>query len=116
MEETKGNIEEEHELQRQKFIELNSKPIEDLTLDEIIKLRRLLFRKNIPAESKKDHVKQIFSTLNFKTNASTYQDDFFYSEEKKESTLHPDLYYHHLKSFMKSYEQEKMKHKTITRK
>jgi hypothetical protein len=114
--ETKEKIEEEHELQRQKFIELNSKPIEELTLDEIIKLRRLLFRKNIPSESKKDHVKQIFSTLNFKTNTSTYQDDFYFSEEKKESTLHPDLYYHYLKSFMKSYEEEKMKHKNLIRK
>ncbi len=97
-------------------IPLNDKPIEELTLDEIIKLRRMLFRKHLSYETKKDHIKQLFSALNFKPKPTSFQEAFEFTEEKKQATLNVDLYYHNLKSFMKTYEQEKLKHHHIIRK
>lgn len=47
-----------------------------VTDEEIYAEKRLLVKKPLPLESKKDHIKQIFSTLNFKTKPSTYTDTF----------------------------------------
>ena len=39
-----------------------------------------------------------------------------YTEEKKNGTLYPDNEHHYKKSFLKTYEQEKLKHKIVIRK
>jgi hypothetical protein len=95
---------------------LEVKKMDELSLDEIRILRRLLFRKNLKLDSLKDHVKEIFSALQFPAPNSSYTDDYQYTEDKSYNTLHPDDVYHYKKSFMKTFEQEKMKHKIVIRK
>lgn len=93
-----------------------NKYIAKIKEEEEDRIKRKKFKKPLPLESKKDHIKQIFSTLNFKPKPTSYTEDYEYSDEKKHDTLNPDLLHHYKKSFMKTYEQEKMKHKIIIRK
>ena len=87
-----------------------------LKMLEVKKMDELLFRKNLKLDSLKDHVKEIFSALQFPAPNSSYTDDYQYTEDKSYNTLHPDDVYHYKKSFMKTFEQEKMKHKIVIRK
>jgi uncharacterized protein YqfB (UPF0267 family) len=95
---------------------LEVKTIDELSLDEMRILRRLKFRKNLQLDSLKDHVKEIFNALQFPAPNSSYTDDYQYTDDKSYNTLHPDDEYHYKKSFMKTFEQEKMKHKIVIRK
>jgi hypothetical protein len=66
--------------------------------------------------NKTDHIKKIFSTLNFKTKASTYDNAFDFDNEKKKETLDRDFTNHYKKSEMKTYEENLIRHKIIIRK
>lgn len=71
------------------------------------------FQKNI---NKKDHVKKLFATLNFPAKATSYRETFEYNYDKKRATLDHDFETHYKKSFMKTYEENKIMHKIILRK
>lgn len=63
-----------------------------------------------------DHIKQIDSTLNFPLRPTSYTEDYEYTEKKSQMTLHPDDLHHYKKSFMKTYEEFKLKHGNVIRK
>ena len=104
------------ELEKAELEELRRKPINELTYEEMGRKRRLLFRKNMKTEILKDHVDVIFNSTNFEFKPSTFTDAFFYSDEKKQDTINTDLEHHLRKSFMLTFDVEKMKQKYIIRK
>ncbi len=65
---------------------------------------------------KKDHIKKIFSTLNFPLKPTSYNETFEYSTEKKTNTIDHSFDNHYKKSFMKTYEENKIMHQIILRK
>lgn len=75
--------------------------------------KEIEFQKNI---NKKDHVKKLFNTLNFPTKPTSYRETFEYNYDKKRATLDHDFESHYKKSFMKTYEENKIMHKIILRK
>jgi hypothetical protein len=74
--------------------------------------------------TKRDHIKKIFATLNFKPKGTTYNDTFCnklyinldFDKEKERETNEQDFSNHYKKSFMKTYEEIKHKHPTMIRK
>jgi len=77
--------------------------------------------------NKNDHIKKMFATLNFKTQGSTYgnfygkQNNFFkflvdFDKNKEKTTNEVDRALHFKKTFIKTYEEAKIKHKIIIRK
>ena len=104
------------ELEKEELEELRKKPITDLTFEEMGRMRRLLFRKNIRSEMLKDHVDVLFNSTNFESKPSTFSEAFFYSDQKKNDTINTDLDHHFRKSFMLTFDVEKMKQKYIIRK
>ena len=104
------------ELEKAELEELRQKPITDLTFEEMGRIRRLLFRQNIKSEMLKDHVDVLFNSTNFESKPSTFTEAFFYSDDKKHDTLNIDLEHHFRKSFMLTFDGEKMKQKFIIRK
>ena len=66
--------------------------------------------------NKKDHIKKLFSTLNFPQRDSCYNDDYNYNSDKKTTTIDHDFGNHYKKSFMKTYEENKIMHSIILRK
>jgi hypothetical protein len=66
--------------------------------------------------NKTDHVKKIFSTLNFASKPTSYAESFEYNTDKKRSTIDHDFNNHYKKSFIKTYEESKISHKIILRK
>ena len=105
-----------YDLEREELSNLRSKKMEDLTFDEMGRYRRLLFRKNPESETLKDHVDILFNSTNFTKKPSTFTESFYFSEEKKYGTNNPDLEHHFRKSFMLTFDVEKMKQKYIIRK
>ena len=105
-----------YDLEREELATLRSKKMEDLTYDEMGRYRRLLFRKNPESETLKDHVDVLFNSTNFTKKPSTFTESFYFSEEKKYDTNNPDLEHHFRKSFMLTFDVEKMKQKYIIRK
>ena len=105
-----------YELERQELENLRSKPMKDLTLEEIGRLRRLLFRKNIENESSKDHVNIIFNSIKFPITPSTFSEAYYFTDKKKNDTDNINLEYHFKKNFLLSFNVEKMKNKHILRK
>lgn len=55
---------------------IHNKMIAKLKEEEEERLKRQKFKKPLPLESKKDHIKLIFSTLNFKPKPTCYTEDF----------------------------------------
>ena len=104
------------ELETRELEELRKKPISELTFEEMGRIRRLLFRENLKSEMLKDHVDILFNSTNFESKPSTFTETFFYSEQKKYDTINPDLEHHLRKSFMLTFDVEKMKQKYIIRK
>ena len=104
------------ELEKAELEELRKKPLSELTYEEMGRKRRLLFRKNIKSEMLKDHVDVIFNSTNFEFKPSTFTEAFFYSDEKSHDTINTDLEHHLRKSFMLTFDIEKMKQKYIIRK
>ena len=105
-----------YDLEREELSNLRSKKMEDLTFEELGRLRRLLFRKNPESETLKDHIDVIFNATNFAKKPSTFSETFYFSEEKNNETNNPDLEHHLRKSFMLTFDVEKMKQKYIIRK
>ena len=103
-------------LEKEELSKLRTKNIKDLTYDEMGRYRRLLFRRNPESETLKDHVDVLFSSTNFTMKPSTFTETFFFSDKKKYETDHQDTEYHFRKSFMMTFECEKMKQKFIIRK
>lgn len=68
------------------------------------------------AVQKTDHIKKIFSALNFPTKPSSYNEAFDYNYEKKKVTIDHEYDNHYKKSFMKTYEEIKHMNKIILRK
>lgn len=68
------------------------------------------------AQNKVDHIKKIDLALNFKMKPSTFTDSYNFTDEKKHDTDNPDTLHHYKKSFMKTYEESKLKHLIILRK
>lgn len=66
--------------------------------------------------NKRDHIKEIFSTLNFNRKPTLYSESYEYTTEKKNDTIDQKHEYHYQKSFMKTYEENKHMHKIILRK
>ena len=104
------------ELETRELEELRKKPISDLTFEEMGRIRRLLFRENLKSEMLKDHVAILFNSTNFESKPSTFTETFFYSDQKKNDTINTDLEHHLRKSFMLTFDVEKMKQKYIIRK
>lgn len=75
--------------------------------------KEIEFQKKI---NKKDHIKGIFSALNFPVKPTNYKEAFEYSYDKKKNTIDHDFDNHYKKSFMKTYEENKLMHKNILRK
>ena len=105
-----------YDLEREELANLRSKNMDDLTYDEMGRYRRLLFRKNPESETLKDHVDVLFNSTNFTKKPSTFTESFYFSEEKNNDTNNPDLEHHFRKSFMLTFDVEKMKQKYIIRK
>ena len=103
-------------LEKEELSKLRAKNIKDLTYDEMGRYRRLLFRRNPESETLKDHVDVLFSSTNFTMKPSTFTETFFFNDKKKYETDHQDTEYHFRKSFMMTFECEKMKQKFIIRK
>ena len=103
-------------LEKEELSKLRTKNIKDLTYDEMGRYRRLLFRRNPESETLKDHVDVLFSSTNFTMKPSTFTETFFFNDKKKYETDHQDTEYHFRKSFMMTFECEKMKQKFIIRK
>ena len=104
------------DIEQDELLNLRSKKVEDLTYEELGRLRRLLFRKNPESETVKDHVDVLFNSTNFAKKPSTFTESFYFSEEKNNDTNNPDLEHHFRKSFMLTFDVEKMKQKYIIRK
>lgn len=66
--------------------------------------------------NKRDHIKGIFSTLNFGRKPTSYTDSYEYTTQKKKSTIDHEFDNHYQKSFMKTYEENKIAHQIILRK
>lgn len=105
-----------YDLEREELANLRSKNMDDLTYEEMGRYRRLLFRKNPESETLKDHVDVLFNSTNFTKKPSTFTESFYFSEEKNNDTNNPDLEHHFRKSFMLTFDVEKMKQKYIIRK
>ena len=105
-----------YDLEREELANLRSKNIDDLTYEEMGRYRRLLFRKNPESETLKDHVDVLFNSTNFTKKPSTFTESFYFSDEKNNDTNNPDLEHHFRKSFMLTFDVEKMKQKYIIRK
>ena len=104
------------DLEKEELSNLRSKNIIDLTDDEMGRYRRLLFRKNPESETLKDHVDVLFNSTHFTSKPSTFTETFYFSDEKNHNTNNPDLEHHFRKSFMLTFDVEKMKQKYIIRK
>ena len=104
------------DLEKEELENLRSKDIKDLTYDEMGRYRRLLFRKNPESETLKDHVDVLFNSTHFTMKPSTFTESFYFSDEKNNDTNNPDLEHHFRKSFMLTFDVEKMKQKYIIRK
>ena len=104
------------DLESEELLRLRSKNMKDLTYEEMGRYRRLLFRKNPETEPLKDHVDVLFNSTNFSFKPSTFTESFYFSDEKKHSTNHPDFEHHFRKNFMLTFEVEKVKQKFIIRK
>ena len=105
-----------YDLEREELANLRSKNMDDLTYEEMGRYRRLLFRKNPESETLKDHVDVLFNSTNFTKKPSTFTESFYFSDEKNNDTNNPDLEHHFRKSFMLTFDVEKMKQKYIIRK
>ena len=103
-------------LEKEELSRLRAKSIKDLTYEEMGRYRRLLFRRNPESETLKDHVDVLFNATNFSMKPSTFTESYFFSDKKKFCTDHQDMEYHFRKSFMMTFECEKMKQKFIIRK
>ena len=55
-------------------------------------------------------------TLNFKQKPTSYTETYNFTDEKRDETNNPDTLHHYKKSFMKTYEESKLKHLIIIRK
>ena len=104
------------DLEKEELENLRSNDIKDLTYDEMGRYRRLLFRKNPESETLKDHVDVLFNSTHFTMKPSTFTESFYFSDEKNNDTNNPDLEHHFRKSFMLTFDVEKMKQKYIIRK
>ena len=104
------------DLEQEELMNLRSKDIKDLTIDEMGRYRRLLFRTNPESETLKDHVDILFNSTNFTQKPSTFTESFYFSEEKKNDTNNLDFQHHFRKNFMMTFATEKMKQKYIVRK
>ena len=104
------------DLEQEELMNLRSKDMKDLTIDEMGRYRRLLFRKNPESETLKDHVDVLFNSTHFANKPSTFTESFYFSDEKNHDTNFPDLEHHFRKSFMLTFDVEKMKQKYIIRK
>lgn len=67
-------------------------------------------------QNKTDHIKKIDMTLNFKQKPTSYTETYNFTDEKRDETNNPDTLHHYKKSFMKTYEESKLKHLIIIRK
>ena len=103
-------------LEKDELTRLRGKSIKDLTYEEMGRYRRLLFRKNPESESLKDHVDILFNSTNFSMKPSTFTESFYFSDKKKYWTDNQDTEHHFRKSFMMTFDCEKMKQKYIIRK
>ena len=72
--------------------------------------------KYLKRQNKTDHIKKIDRALNFKAKPSSYTETYEFGEEKRNETNNPDTLHHYKKSFMKTYEESKLKHLIIIRK
>lgn len=104
------------DLEKEELERLHQKNINELSYEEMGRIRRLLFRKNLPSETLKDHVDVLFGATNFEKKPSTFTESFYFSDEKKHDTLYPDLEHHFKKCFMTTFAVEKDKQKYIIRK
>ncbi len=104
------------DMEKAELEELHKKNINELSYEEMGRIRRLLFRKNLPSETLKDHVDVLFSATNFEQKPSTFTESFYFSDDKKYGTLHPDMEHHFKKNFMLTFAVEKDKQKYIIRK
>ena len=104
------------DLEQEELMNLRSKDMKDLTIDEMGRYRRLLFRTNPESETLKDHVDVLFNSTNFTQKPSTFTESFYFSEEKKNDTNNLDFQHHFRKNFMMTFATEKMKQKYIVRK
>lgn len=66
--------------------------------------------------NKADHVKKIFSTLNFRNKPTSYNESYLYTAEKKQDTIDHQFNNHIMKNPMKTYEENKIMHQIIIRK
>ena len=103
-------------LEKEELKILRGKSIKDLTYEEMGRYRRLLFRKHPESESLKDHVDILFNSTNFSMKPSTFTESFYFSDKKKYWTDNQDTEHHFRKSFMMTFDCEKMKQKYIIRK
>ena len=55
-------------LEKEELSKLRAKCIKDLTYDEMVRYRHLLFRRNSGLESLKDHVNVLFNSTTLPTN------------------------------------------------
>lgn len=67
-------------------------------------------------QNKTDHIKKIDMALNFKPKPTAYTETYNFTDEKRDETNNPDTLHHYKKSFMKTYEESKLKHLIIIRK
>ena len=104
------------DLEKEELEKLRAKNINELTYEEMGRYRRLLFRKNPESETLKDHVDVLFNSTHFTAKPSTFTESFYFSDEKNNDTNNPDLEHHFRKSFMLTFDVEKMKQKYIIRK
>lgn len=72
--------------------------------------------KYLNQQNRKDHIKGIDSTLNFKSRPTQFTESFKFTKGKENETNNPDSLHHYKKSFMKTYEESKLKHLIILRK
>ncbi len=104
------------DLEKEELSKLRSKKMKDLTYDEIGRYRRLLFRRNPEPETLKDHVDVLFNSTHFTMKPSTFTESFYFSDEKNNDTNNLDFEHHFRKSFMTTFDVEKVKQKYIIRK
>ena len=73
-------------------------------------------REYLNLQNKTDHIKKIDSALNFAPQPTTFTDSYKFTDKKKYATDHPDDLHHYKKSFMKTYQEFKIKQGHIMRK
>ena len=105
-----------YELERNELESLRSKPFQDLSFEEMGRLRRLLFRKDLENESSKDHVDVIFNSIKFPIKPSTFTEAYYFSDKKKFDTDNINFDHHYRKNFLLFFNVEKAKNKQILRK